>query len=209
MLARPSGAGHGRPPEAIAGDSQVNNNVHMTDKPSYMDLLNRITLGEGNAECYLNAWVATTPRADVRQVISTIALREGEHAKAFAKRMCELGYEVEPCDDPELTDKMAIASSTTLSDMEKFQRLNLDRLCDPSTPDVFGGMFADTTIDIQTGALLGRYIAEERDTGRRLSACLDMLVAEEEATASKSKAKKPTTKASTKKPAAKQKKRAA
>jgi hypothetical protein len=32
-------------------------------------------------------------------------------------------------------------------------------------------MFEDTTIDIQTGALLGRYIAEERDSGRRLRAC--------------------------------------
>ena len=32
-------------------------------------------------------------------------------------------------------------------------------------------IFDDTTIDIQTGELMGRYVAEERDTGRRLRAC--------------------------------------
>ena len=36
-------------------------------------------------------------------------------------------------------------------------------------------ILADTTIDPQTGALLGRFIAEERDTGRRLKACYQAL----------------------------------
>ena len=36
----------------------------------------------------------------------------------------------------------------------------------PGDPDIFSGFFTDSTIDIQTGALLGRYICEERDTGR-------------------------------------------
>ena len=40
-------------------------------------------------------------------------------------------------------------------------------------------MFADKTIDIQTGALLGRYIAEERDSGRMLRACYEQLCGEE------------------------------
>jgi len=39
-------------------------------------------------------------------------------------------------------------------------------------------MFGDTTIDIQTGALLGRYIAEERDSGRMLRACREALECE-------------------------------
>ena len=150
----------------------------MSDKPSYLGLLNTITIGEGNAECYLEAWAAATSRDDVRQVISTVALREGEHAKAFAKRMCELGYEVTPREDPTLTEKMTIASSTTLTDLEKFQKLDLDRPVDPDKPDIFAGMFADTTIDIQTGALLGRYIAEERDSGRILRECCSQLQTE-------------------------------
>ena len=41
--------------------------------------------------------------------------------------------------------------------------------------DPFGKMFDDTTIDIQTGELLGRYIAEERDSGRILRACYEEL----------------------------------
>ena len=36
--------------------------------------------------------------------------------------------------------------------------------------DVFGGFMKDRSIDPETGALMGRYIAEERDSGRRLLA---------------------------------------
>ena len=36
-------------------------------------------------------------------------------------------------------------------------------------------MFNDTTIDITTGQLLGRYIAEERDSGRKLRECYGLL----------------------------------
>ena len=42
-------------------------------------------------------------------------------------------------------------------------------------------MFDDKTIDIQTGALLGRYIAEERDSGRLFRGCYQQLCAEEDA----------------------------
>ncbi len=31
------------------------------------------------------------------------------------------------------------------------------------------------TMDVQTGALMGRYISEERDTGRQLRACYAQL----------------------------------
>ena len=44
-------------------------------------------------------------------------------------------------------------------------------------PDPFAGFFNDTTIDPETGALLGRYIAEERDSGRRLKAQYDRVCA--------------------------------
>jgi len=66
----------------------------MSEAPSYIGLLNRISVAESNAECYLDAWANTTSHPGVRQVISTVALREGEHGKAFAKRLCELGYSV-------------------------------------------------------------------------------------------------------------------
>ena len=40
-------------------------------------------------------------------------------------------------------------------------------------------MFNDHSIDIQTGALLGRYIAEERDSGRMFQDCYSQLCAAE------------------------------
>jgi rubrerythrin len=151
----------------------------MEDKPSYLGLLNAIANGEAEAEQYLDAWIAVTPRDDVRGVLQTIALREGEHAKAFAKRMCELGYSVIERPDPAASKRMKIASSTKIGDREKFEKLGLGRPASDG-PDVFAGMFADTTIDIQTGALLGRYIAEERDTGRLFAQCYAALVADDD-----------------------------
>lgn len=150
----------------------------MGDKPSYLGLLNAIANGEAEAEQYLEAWIAVTPRDDVRAVLHTIARREGEHAKAFAKRLSELGYAVIDRPDPAASKRMKVASSTKLTDLEKFEKLGLGRGT-PEGPDVFAGMFSDTTIDIQTGALLGRYIAEERDTGRLFATCYAALAAED------------------------------
>jgi rubrerythrin len=154
----------------------------VSDKPSYLGLLNAIANGEAEAERYLEAWIATTPRDDVRGVLSTVALREGEHAKAFAKRMCELGYSVIERPDSNAAKRLKVAASTKLTDREKFEKLGLGRR-EPSdqgeSPDIFSGMFRDRSIDIQTGALLGRYIAEERDTGRLFEACYAALVAED------------------------------
>ena len=61
----------------------------MTAEPTYLPLLRRIANAECNAEVYLSAWADATPRADVRGVIATVALREGEHTKAFQKRICD------------------------------------------------------------------------------------------------------------------------
>lgn len=148
----------------------------MSDKPSYLGLLNAIAVAEAAAEDYLTCWADTTDRDDVAGVLRTVALREGEHAKAFAKRICELGFDLRPAEaDPGPLD---VAASTTLTDREKFEKLGLgeDR---GDEPDVFTGMFADQSIDIQTGGLLGRYIAEERDSGRMFRDCYQQLCAEE------------------------------
>jgi hypothetical protein len=143
----------------------------MPDKPSYIGLLNAISVAESEAECYLDAWAAVTPHDGVRSVLTTIALREGEHGKAFAKRLCELGYGVIGREADR--SKMDIACSTTLSDKEKFEKLGLGRpqRGRAADDDIFLNMFRDTTVDIQTGALLGRYVAEERDSGRMFEAC--------------------------------------
>ncbi len=70
---------------------------------------------------------------------------------------------------------MAIASSDR-TDLEKMELLGLGRQGSSEGPDIFAGMFADNTIDITTGQLLGRYIAEE-PSGRLLASCYSQLKA--------------------------------
>jgi len=138
--------------------------------------LNAISLAECRAHAYLTVWAEKTPSADVRRVLLTVAAREGEHGMSFAKRINELGYEVRPKDDPNAEKVMAIASSD-LSDLEKMQKLKLHKLDTRDAPDIFDDFFKDHTIDIRTGELLGRYIAEERDTARLLRSCYEQLKA--------------------------------
>jgi hypothetical protein len=149
----------------------------MSDKPSYLGLLNAIALAESQAHCYLTAWIDKTPHEGVRQVLATVAAREGEHGMSFAKRINELGYSVRPKDDPGAPKRMATAGSER-SDLEKFELLGLGRLDTGDKPDLFDNIFKDHSIDITTGGLLGRYIAEERDSGRLLRQCYEQLQAE-------------------------------
>ena len=148
------------------------------EKPSYLDMLNAIYMGEKRGYEYLSAWADVTPDPDVRAVLRTIALREGEHAFAFAKRINELGFEAH--DDGPSTEfhrKLAIVTSDT-SDLEKMDTLGYN-FGEPPKPSDEGdrlvNLMRDTTIDIETGELLGRYIAEERDTGRRFRSCYGVL----------------------------------
>lgn len=154
----------------------------MGHKPSYLGLLNAIAVAEGHAHEYLRVWADATPSADVRKVLLTVAAREGEHGMSFAKRINELGYEVRCKDDSGLRKGMDIARSDC-SDLEKVKALGLDKLDTRDKPDIFDGLFKDHSIDIRTGELLGRYIAEERDTARLLRSCYDQLVAAAESTA--------------------------
>lgn len=148
----------------------------MSDKPTYLGLLNAVALAEGRAHTYLRAWAAKTGSDDVRAVLLTVAAREGEHAMSFAKRINELGYEVRERDGDELDRAVAIVTSDR-SDLEKMKALKLHRLDTRDEPDIFDNLFADHSIDIRTGELLGRYIAEERDTARLLRNCYEQLKA--------------------------------
>jgi rubrerythrin len=148
----------------------------MPDKPSYLGLLNAVSNAETRAHCYLSAWAEVTTDPDVRAVLVTVAAREGEHGMAFAKRINELGFELQPTEDPGFEERLAVASSRDKTDLEKLEAVGLLNYCpDPGEPDVFDNFFRDHTIDIQTGELLGRYIAEERDTLRLISGCASIL----------------------------------
>ena len=141
-------------------------------KPSYLGLLNAIALAEGRAHQYLSCWAAKTPDPDVKKVIATVAIREGEHSHAFTKRLCELGFTVQDRPDPQFEKNMAIANADC-TDLEKFEALGFGG--EGRNRDPFKGVFDDESIDIKTGELLGRYIAEERDSGRMLRACYNVL----------------------------------
>ncbi len=146
----------------------------MSEKPTYLGLLNAVALAEGNAHCYLTEWAGVTKDEDVRKVLLTVAAREGEHAASFTKRINELGYELRQKPDEGLDKKLEIVRSDC-SDLEKLEALGLQRLDTGDGPDLFDDFFKDHSIDIRTGELLGRYIAEERDTGRLLRGCYGCL----------------------------------
>ena len=147
----------------------------MSAKPSYLGLLNAIAVGESRGHQLLSAWAETTSNDPLRRVLETIAVREAEHAAAFAKRICELGYQVRQKDDPDFADRLAVARSD-LPDHKKFKKL-LGIRRRKNAEDPFAKLFKDTSIDPITGALLGRFIAEERDSGRMLRQARDDLAA--------------------------------
>ena len=146
----------------------------MSDQPTYLKLLRGIANAESDAHCYLSAWRDTTANPDVRSVLTTVASREGEHGMSFAKRVIELGFEFERKEDPSLVEKLAVARSDR-SDMEKAEYFGLTNA--ESIISFFDDVFKDHTIDIRTGELLGRYIAEEHDTARLVTRCYDALCA--------------------------------
>ena len=151
----------------------------MTDKPSYLGLLNAISIAESQAHAYLTAWADVTKDAEIRELLLRVAAREGEHGMSFAKRINELGYEVR-CNDDSAREKAMELVQSDRSDLKKMEKLKLHTLDTGDKPDIFDGLFKDHSIDIRTGELLGRYIAEERDSLRLLRCCYDRLTARAE-----------------------------
>ncbi len=143
----------------------------MPEKPSYLGLLNAIAVGESRAHEYFSAWIDKTSDPALKDVLTTICLREGEHGMAFTKRINELGFSVREKPDPVAEKAKAIASSD-MSDLEKIEKLGLGQPL-----HLFDNVFLDHSIDVQTGELLGRYIAEEHDTNRLIRSCCAQLQA--------------------------------
>ena len=149
----------------------------MSDKPSYLGLLNAIAVGENRGYELLSTWAGCTRDGELAKVLNVIALREQEHAAAFEKRICELGYSVRRKNDSAFDARLEAAGSA-ISDRKKFKKvlgIRKSNAASANQPDQFTKFFNDPNIDIQTGALLGRFIAEERDSGRRLRAAYESL----------------------------------
>jgi hypothetical protein len=152
----------------------------MPDKPSYLGLLNAIAVNEARAHQYLQVWIDKTTDPEVEAVLRTVAWREGEHGMSFAKRVNELGYQLRDRDDLNLADRLEVAGSDR-TDLEKMEYFGQDRL--DEVLGAFDTIFSDHSIDVQTGELLGRYVAEEFDTARLLRCCYEQLKARQGETA--------------------------
>lgn len=146
------------------------------EKPRFLGLLNEISEAERRGCAYLTAWADRCPDPEVETTLRTVAAREAEHSASFARRVVELGFRVRPRPD---TDEEAQRLELVLSESDDravFEALGYGKPRPSDEPDVFDGYFADHSIDPVTGALLGRFIAEERDSGRLLRRAYEQLV---------------------------------
>lgn len=151
----------------------------MGDKPSYLGLLNAIAVTEARAGRAYARWAEVTTDPRVKALVRLVAVREAEHGLTFEKRIMELGFSLRDRPDPDYEKRLSVLGDSGLGDLEKLAHLGYADGGDVvDGPDPFRAFFDDRTIDIETGALLGRYICEERDTIRRMNACWRELNAE-------------------------------
>lgn len=144
-------------------------------KPSYIGMLNAISNGERRGYEFLSAWADATSSTEVGNLLRVVAIREAEHAWAFEKRLCELGYSLIEKKDTNFKKTMKLVRSEA-SDVEKFEKLKIGQSASAGEdgPDQLLQLLADKSIDAQTAALLGRFIAEERDSGRLLAQAYEL-----------------------------------
>jgi rubrerythrin len=142
----------------------------MAKKPSYIGLLNAIANGERGGHELFNAWSTSTTDKALQPTLNMIAVREMEHSWAFEKRLTELGFSLRPTTNKVLNKQVKLLKSK-VSDEDKFASFGFGATpgAPGETEDVLLQILADKSIDPQTGELMGRFISEERDTGRQLT----------------------------------------
>ena len=150
----------------------------MAKNPGYIDTLAAISNGERGGYELFKKWSAATSNEKLKLVLDKVAVREAEHAWAFEKRLSELGYPLERSGNKALAKLMKLMGSSE-PDEAKFHAFGIGVVSETrdaeATPDRLLSLLADTTIDPQTGGLLGRFICEERDSGRLLVAAYKSL----------------------------------
>jgi hypothetical protein len=143
----------------MASDTQT------TEKPSYLGLLNAISLAESAAGVYLEAWADVTPNEDLACCLRLVAARERSHGEVFCRRIGELGYTLIKKPDPRGAEQLAKLSNPNISDLDKIGPRNAED-SDPFA-DIRRRM-AEGEFDPMTTNLMNWYIAEEKDSGKRL-----------------------------------------
>lgn len=140
----------------------------MTDGPSFIPLLVAIARGQARGALLLETWARNTSDVELAAVLERIADRERHHAAAFRDRLDTLGSALSEPEDPHFTARLACARNGD-SDRNRFETLIGSRPGQSAdAPDGLERLLQDSRIDPETGALLGRFIAEERDSQRQL-----------------------------------------
>ncbi len=141
-----------------------------TAKPAYLGLLNAISLAESAAGVYLEAWAAATPNPDLARTLRLVAARETSHGEVFCRRISELGFELRRKPDPRAAERLAKLADPHVSDLDKIPARN-EEGSDPFA-DIRRRM-AEGEFDPMTANLMNWYIAEEKDSARRLTEAYD------------------------------------
>ena len=145
-------------------------NVAAVHKPSYLGLLNAISLAESAAGVYLEAWAEATPNPELAGALRLVAAREKSHGEVFCRRIAELGYELRHKPDPRASERLAKLADPHVSDLDKIPARNAEET-DPFA-DIRRRM-AEGEFDAMTANLMNWYIAEEKDSARRLTEAYD------------------------------------
>ena len=147
-----------------------------TEKPRYLGLLNAISLAESQAGVYLEAWANATRDEDLACTLRLVAAREKSHGEVFCRRLAELGYELRQKHDPGAAERIARYANPKISDVDKIARREVEE--DPFRE--IEQKMKEGFYDQMTCNLLGWYICEERDSGKRLREAYDCVCAKAE-----------------------------
>lgn len=138
--------------------------VRGAEKPSYLGLLNAISLAESAAGVYLEAWANATDDEDLAGALRLVAARETSHGEVFCRRLAELGYDLRQKPDPKAAQRLARYANPKISDLDKVgpPRDEADDFAE------IRAAMAQGVYDPMTCNLLGWYMAEEADSAQRL-----------------------------------------
>lgn len=149
-----------------------------TEKIAYMGTLVAIATAEHRTALMMRAWRDTTEDKALAAALDKVANTEEEHGIAFTKHARALGADLneDPMAEYVGAVTQAVARSKETSDLEKFRQLmSYEAGVESPRPDPLIHMMDEPTIDSATGALIGRYIAEERESERCLKTELNRI----------------------------------
>jgi len=139
-------------------------------KPEYLDLLNRISLGESRAGVYLKAWADVTCDSELAKALTFVAGRESSHGTVFCQLIDRLGGCLEETEDAKFAEQQRIYGDPTISDAEKIRYGRYGR--EEGAIEKFFAMLderiCDESVDELTRDTLRWYVHEERDSGKVL-----------------------------------------